>query len=103
MHDDIVLVLILVGLSTASLSRLLAVERGPLGLIEKLRNSFPPTSEIGKAIRCPICNGVYISLILTIYAVLCMTLFAAGIWLLVIPAALGISYALVGLSNLWNN
>lgn len=99
--DEVLKAVLLVGLATAALARLISNERGLWAVFERFRNKFPESSEAGKIVRCPLCLGVYVSTVLTLYVILALVFFPVGLWLLVIPAALGLAYAMIGLSNLW--
>lgn len=103
----LVLAASVVGAATAPLSRLVSRERGlfnAFGLLRQWVRSRKDRgrvwAELAEGITCPICVGVWLSTPLTLIAVAVagLPIFSA---LVVGPMGLGIAYALLGLSALW--
>lgn len=59
--------LIISSLAVFRLSELVAYDEGPFEIFEKIRNLFPSGSMIDKMLECIYCNGIWWSLLLTIF------------------------------------
>jgi hypothetical protein len=57
-------ILILSSLAVFRFSELVAVDKGPFSVFKKIRNVFPPESQIDKMLECIYCNGMWWSLLL---------------------------------------
>lgn len=87
--------IVITGLATAGVARVITSEHGPFNLIEKFRTWIASVHpELGKVFSCPIC--------LSVWLVFPMAVAALVVPAVLIPiAALGLAYAAIGMGALW--
>lgn len=100
---------LLIGAATASVARVVTREHGPFDVFVKLRQYMKDRyaaedgslgHEVYAALNCPICLSWYIAGAFSV--VVAFALGLSVLWLLImIPAAVGVAYALLGMSALW--
>ncbi len=59
--------LIISSLAVFRLSELVALDKGPFEIFKKIRDLFPPGSQIDQMLECRHCGGMWWSLLLTIF------------------------------------
>jgi hypothetical protein len=60
-------ILIISSLAVFRLSELVAYDEGPFEIFKRIRNLFRHGSQIDKMLECIYCNGIWWSLLLTIF------------------------------------
>lgn len=99
---------LLEGAAVASVARVVTREHGPFDVFLKLRMALQERyekteglgHEVWAAMNCPICLSWYIALIFS--AVIAFGVGLSVLWLFIlIPAAVGVAYAVLGMSALW--
>lgn len=74
-------------LASYRIARILAVEEGPFGVLDAIRNRLDPKQEtwLGRGLNCPLCAGFWVSLAVSLVLLpwsdwrsLCLTWFAVA-------------------------
>lgn len=74
--------LLISALAVFRLSELVAYDKGPFSIFKRIRDLFPQDSLIDEMLECIYCNGIWWSLLLTVFYTIvgAIKLWAAPIW-----------------------